>query len=309
MATSSWAGRGARPRVSVVVVSYNSADVIEACLGSLRAAASGVELAGVVVVDNGSRDATVDIVRRCCPTAEVVVQSNLGSAAGLTAGFVRCRPDDDVVILNPDSRPGAGSLRAMSEAVSRGVGLVVPRLYDSDGELAFSLRRAPTLRTALGEALVGGERAGRWEGWGEIVANRSAYEQQRPADWATGAVMLITAACRRVVGPWDESFLLYGEETDFALRAKVAGLSLVYTPTAVAHHAGGESNTSPLLWSLLTTNRVKLYRKRHGPASSAMFWLIVALNEALRACAGRATAKAALAALLLPRRRVIALQS
>lgn len=309
MATSSWAGRGARPRVSVVVVSHNSADVIEACLGSLRAAATGVDLSRVVVVDNGSRDATVEVVRRCCPEAEVVVQLNLGYAAGLNAGFARCRPDDDVVILNPDSRPGEGSLRAMVDAVSRGVGLVVPRLIDADGGLALSLRRTPTLRTALGEALVGGERAGRWEGWGEIVADPSAYERPRSADWATGAVMLITAACRRAIGPWDEGFLLYGEETDFALRAKDAGFTLMYTPEATAHHAGGESNTSPFLWSLLTTNRVRLYRLRHGPASSAAFWLIVVLNEALRACGGRATSKAALAALVLPRRRIRALPS
>jgi GT2 family glycosyltransferase len=108
--------------------------------------------------------------------------------------------------------------------------------------------------------------------------------------------MLVPLEVTRAVGPWDETYFLYSEETDFALRAADAGYALRFTPESEVVHFEGESHESAALFSLLTRNRVKLYRSRHGVVSTAVFWLGVFVGEALRIA--RPTRRAAAAALL-----------
>ncbi|MCZ7627704.1 MAG: glycosyltransferase [Microthrixaceae bacterium] len=71
------------------------------------------------------------------------------------------------------------------------------------------------------------------------MTNTRDYARERDADWATGAAMLISAECLAAVGPWDESFFLYSEETDYCLRARDRGFKLRYSPKATATHIGG----------------------------------------------------------------------
>ena len=103
------------PRVAVVVVTYNSADVLPQCLESLRdGGADGVDLTDVVVVDNASDDASTEIAKASdgLPISVVQLTENVGYAAGLNAGVtaLRNRPPDAVMVLNPDCRLRPGSL-------------------------------------------------------------------------------------------------------------------------------------------------------------------------------------------------------
>jgi GT2 family glycosyltransferase len=95
--------------------------------------------------------------------------------------------------------------------------------------------------------------------------------------------MAISRECLRSVGPWNESFFLFSEETEFALRARDLGWILWFEPTATAMHIGGPCATSPQLWRLLAWNRVDLYRRRRGRVLGAAFLGAVLLNEAVRA--------------------------
>ena len=115
------------------------------------------------------------------------------------------------------------------------------------------------------------------------------------------STQLVSAACWQACGPWDESFFLYSEETEFGLRARDRGFATWFEPTARATHLQGESMTSPRLWALLATNRVRLHWRRHGPLAGLAFWAGVTLREASRAALGKATSRAALSALLSPR--------
>ena len=114
--------------------------------------------------------------------------------------------------------------------------------------------------------------------------------------------MLISAQCWRACAPWDESFFLYSEETDFALRARDAGYATRFTPQARAVHLGGESRQSSGLWSLLVLNRVRLYRRRRGRLRGVAFWAALLLRELSRAAIGRRPSRAAARALLSPAR-------
>ena len=123
----------------------------------------------------------------------------------------------------------------------------------------------------------------------------------------TGAALLMSWALLERVGPWDETFLLYSEETEYLLRAADHGWSTWYEPTAVVEHKGGEADTSPGLAALLTVNRVTLFRRRHGATKGLAYATGVLIGTAFRAAAGRHTARAALAALLFPSRRITSL--
>lgn len=293
--------RGDVDRVTVVVVTFNSADVVEGLLASLPAGLGGVA-ASVVVVDNGSTDATIDVVRSAAPEATVVATGrNGGYAAGINEGVRHGPGGTHVLVLNPDVRLGPGCVPELLAAVRRtGAGIVVPRLDDAKGALIASRRREPSLRRAIADAVLGADRAGRIRDLGEVVTDPAAYEVESPTDWAEGSTQLVSAACWAEVGPWDESYFLYSEETDFALRARDAGFLTYFVPTARAVHLEGGSAGNPRLWRLLVVNRLRLFGRRHGRVATTAFWLVLVVREATRALLGKRTSRAALRALLSP---------
>jgi N-acetylglucosaminyl-diphospho-decaprenol L-rhamnosyltransferase len=113
---------------------------------------------------------------------------------------------------------------------------------------------------------------------------------------------MISAECQDACGPWDESFFLYSEETEFALRARDRGFRTCLTPGAEAVHLGGESGVSAQLWTLLTINRVRLYRRRHHLPAAAAYWTATLLRELPRAALGKRRSRSAAAGLLSPSR-------
>lgn len=302
--------RFARPTVGVVIVTYHSADVLGACLRSLVDGADGVRLTDVVVADNASADDSVAIATGFAdrlPVRVVQLGRNAGYAAGINAGIAQLGDDvDAVLVLNPDItvRPGAIALLA-AELAQPARGIVVPKLLNPDGSLQPSLRRPPTVARAVTESVVGGRRAARIGQLSELITDPRQYERPRAAAWATGAAMLIAMPAARDIGPWDESLLLYGEETDFALRAGDRGWQLWYVPTAVMEHLSGDAfTTNPVLNALLAVNKVRVFQRRHGRLGGLAYHAAITLGAALRAAAGSRTARAAVLALLVPSRRL-----
>lgn len=293
---------GAAPDILVAVVTYNSTAVIEEFLQALPAALEGAGTATVVVVDNASEDGTADLVRQLAPWVTVIdAGGNLGYGAGINRALAHTRPRRGVYVLNPDAVPSAGSIDLLARAVERDVavvGIAVPRILDSDGALKFSLRREPTIARALGEAVLGGNRAARCSALGEMIRDPDYYVDGAAADWATGAAMFLAPATVAAVGPWAEDYFLYSEETDYALRARDVGLGLRLVDGAEVVHPGGDMATSPWLWSLVAVNRTRLYRTRHRRLKSAVYWSVVVLNEGVRAALGRPTHREAFRALL-----------
>ena len=292
---------GTGPALTVVVVTYDSAALLPPLFASLDAGLAGIDRTEVVVVDNASSDGSADLARSLAPAATVVdAGANAGYAAAINLGVRSRLQRGAVLVLNPDVRLTPGAAGALLAALDEpDVGIAAPRVEDEDGALQLSLRRAPTVARALGEAVLGGRLAGRFPCCGEMVTDRRVYQSDTDADWATGAALAIAPRCLDAVGDWDESFFLYSEETDYALRAGDAGLRLRYVAGAVVTHIGGDAHRSPRLWALLVRNRVRLYRNRHGAAQAAAFRAAVLLNELVRS--RDATHRAAVRALVSPR--------
>jgi N-acetylglucosaminyl-diphospho-decaprenol L-rhamnosyltransferase len=269
--------------ICVVVVTYNSSADLTGLVPTLSVEPKSGLRTTVVVVDNGSTDDTVAVARGSDDVDIVIEAENRGYAAGVNAGAAAVGEFDALLVLNPDIRVHEGALEAMSLALSGDVGVVAPRLVGADGTLQWSLRREPTAARIWTTALVGGARAARIRDLGDMYREPADYARPRDVDWATGAALLISRRCWDEVGPWDESFFLYSEETDFDLRARDEGYRLVYVPDAVIDHDCGDMRASPWLWSLRSVNRVVLHRRRHGAVRGGVFWIAAVLNEALRA--------------------------
>lgn len=269
--------------VLVVVVTFNSSADVGGLLECLPAALG--DLPGTVaVVDNASTDETMAVVARTEPSASGhQLGANRGYAAGINAG-VAAHPNHDVIIaLNADVRLEADTIPPLVDALAQpGVGIVAPRLVDGSGRLVLSIRREDTVSGCWLEAVLGGRASGRLGSLSQVVTNESAYREPCRVDWASGPVMLFSRQCFDLLGGWDETFFLYSEETDFCLRARDAGLSTLYIPSVTATHFGGESTRSGFLWSLLTHNRHRLFRRRNGRIRTGLHWLALVVREGLR---------------------------
>ena len=278
--------------IAVVVVTYNAVEHVGAMVASVRADGSGRSLP-IVVVDNGSTDGTVALLRGLADV-QVIEQTNRGYASGVNRGIAATPAGHDILVLNPDLRLRTGAIRQLAEALDAApdIAIAVPALRDDHGHLQASLRREPTWWRTLVETLVGGTRAGRL---GESFRPHNKGLQE--ADWATGAALLIRRDVMEDLGPWDESYFLYSEETEFCLRARDAGYRLVCQPRAIAEHVGGDMARNPLLWALRAVNRVRLERRRRGRVAASISRSMAILFELRRVLTGDAVSRTALWAL------------
>jgi N-acetylglucosaminyl-diphospho-decaprenol L-rhamnosyltransferase len=268
---------------AIIIVTYNSGRHVERLLDSLPAAASGLRTR-CVVIDNDSCDDTMSIVRSRNNVVAIEAGGNLGYSGAINLGRSLVGRCSSLLILNPDLDLAPGAISQLYEALGQpGIGVAVPMLLNNDGSIFSSLRREPTLTRALGEALFGHRSPGR-PGWlSDTIRDRTAYQQPRDVPWASGAAMLVSAACSAAVGDWDDSrFFLYSEETDFAVRARRCGYRIHYVPTARATHEAGGSGWSPGLGALMAVNRVRYYEKYHRRPATSIFRAIVALHYLAR---------------------------
>ena len=224
------------PDASAVVVTHNALPWIEQCLQSVR----GEE---TVVVDNGSTDGTVDLVRERFPEARLVEQENLGLAAGWNAGMAAAS-GRYFLILNADAWLTDGSLaRLVAFADARpGAAVVGPRLLNTDGTLQRSVRGFPTLWRLATEYLFLRKLAPRTRFLNAFYAGGFEHDEVREVEVVMGACMLVRREAVEQVGPLDEAFFLFSEETDWCWRFGRAGWKVVFFPGAECVHVGGAAH-------------------------------------------------------------------
>ncbi|WP_260980487.1 glycosyltransferase [Microbacterium paludicola] len=268
--------------VAVIVVTYNSEADIAGLIDSVRPDAAQLRLR-FIVADNDSTDDTVGIVAAHDDVILVRTGGNRGYAGGINAAMRAAGDAAAVLILNPDLRVGTGTIRRMLSRLrsDASTGIVVPRILDEDGSTSWSLRREPGLLRAASDSLFGRMWQARPAALTEYIRDPARYESARVVDWATGAAMLIRRETADRVGPWDERFFLYSEETDYFRRSRAAGWRAVYEPDATVMHRGGGSGVSRDLVALSVVNRVR-YAEKHHPGTAGLYRALVILGEQLR---------------------------
>lgn len=288
-----------RSTLAVVIVCYNSADVLVGLLDSLAEGLKGIDPYEVIIVDNNSSDDCVDVARRH-PVVTGVIETgcNGGYSAAINAAAATIADNADLLILNPDIRLSPGSMISLRAALSksRRPGIAVPQLLDQEGHVSRSIRREPSIIGAWSEALIGGRWAARL-GLGETVWNDALYQNGGAIEWASGAILMISSKARARIGDWDESFFLYSEEVDYFRRARTADLDVVYVPASKAVHIGGDYHSSHFLSNLMMANRIRYYRRHHGRIATLLFRIGLIAGQCLRAAMRRPRPSALPAAL------------
>jgi GT2 family glycosyltransferase len=226
--------------VSVVVVTYNGMPWIEQCLESVR----GYE---TVVVDHGSTDGTLELVRARFPDAFVVEQANVGMGGGNNAGM-RVARGEWFFLLNSDAWAiGDAVERLAAFGESRPDAAVVgPRLRNPDGSLQRSVRGEPTLWRLATEYLGIRKLAPRSRRLNAFYAGDFDHGSVREVESLQGAAMLVRRSATEQVGLFDEAFFMFSEETDWLHRFRAAGWKVVFFPGAEVTHVGGASHGGQL---------------------------------------------------------------
>jgi N-acetylglucosaminyl-diphospho-decaprenol L-rhamnosyltransferase len=259
--------------VTAVTVSLNGLPWIERCLESLH----GVE---TIVVDHGSTDGTLALVRERFPEIRVVEQENRGYGAGLNAGM-RLARGSYVLILNSDAW-------LVEEALSRLVAfadehldaaVVAPRLTNQDGSLQRSVRGFPTLWRLATEYFFLRKLAPRSRVLNAFYAGDFDHDSTREVEWAMGACLLVRRAAMDAVGLFDESFFMFSEETDLLYRFHRAGWKVWFLPKAEVVHVGGATHGGRLFVENVK-GHLRFFAKHRSPraAARARRLLLVALR-------------------------------
>ena len=223
------------PDVDAVIVTYNGLPHVERALESL----AGLE---TVVVDHGSTDGTVDVVHERFSTVTLVEQENRGLAAGWNTG-IRQTSAPYVLVLNSDAwlvGDAAERLVRFAEGIPRAA-WVAPRLLNPDGSLQPSVRGFPTPWRLATEYLFLRKLAPRSRLLNAFYGGGFRHDEIREVEFAKAAAFLIRREAFDEVGPFDEEFFLFSEETDWSYRARKAGWRTLFFPEAEAVHVGGAS--------------------------------------------------------------------
>jgi N-acetylglucosaminyl-diphospho-decaprenol L-rhamnosyltransferase len=228
------------PDASVVVVTYNSAAWIERCLESVR----GRE---TIVVDNGSTDGTVALVRERFPAVRLLEQENAGMGGGNNAGM-RIASGRYFLLLNSDAWVvGDAVTQLVAFADEHPEAAVVgPRLLNPDGSLQRSARAFPTLWRLATEYLFLRKLAPRSRALNRFYEGGFEHDVVREVDWLFGACLLVRRDAADEVGLFDEDFFMFSEETDWCYRLRQAGWKVYFFPGAEVVHVGGGSHGGSL---------------------------------------------------------------
>lgn len=247
---------GSERTVAAVVVMYDALPWIEQCLDSL----AGVH---TVAVDNGSRDGTVALVRERYPDVRLIESENRGLAAGWNIGIDETE-SRWVLLLNADAWLSEGALdRLVGFAGSRPRAAVVgPRLRNQDGTLQRSVRGFPTLWRLATEYFFLRKVAPRSSVFNAFYAGGFDHDNVRDVEVVMGACMLVRREAIEEVGPCDEDYFLFSEETDWCYRFREAGWEVVFFPGAECTHVRGAAHGGRLFRESLRGHLLFLTKHR-----------------------------------------------
>lgn len=266
---------------TVVIVAYGAETMLAACLAGLEAAATRV-----LVVDNAGRAATRDVVERHQATY-VDAGGNLGFAGGVNVGLGLADPRSDVLLLNPDARLAPADLDRLADALegaAADVAAVAPAQRHPDTGAAQ--RVAWPFPTPGRQWLVA-------LGLGRLV---------RGSDFLIGSALLLRRAALDDVGPFDERFFLYCEETDWQRRAHDRGWRVQLVADVTALHVGaGTSDDSTRREAFFHAGHELYVRKWFGPRGWRSYRLACLVGDLVRARTGGERARAARARLAIYR--------
>lgn len=235
--------------LSVIIVSYNTKELLADCLGSI-AAAEKPQTIEIIVVDNASSDQTVDYVRKKFPEVKLIAnKKNVGFSKANNQALKKAK-GKYILILNPDTKIMSNTLDLLLKFMQnhKDVAVATCRVELPNGQLDKDCRRHfPTPWRAFTH----------FSNLSTVFSKSKIFDQYQMGyisestlheiDSCVGAFMFVRSQAIKKVGLLDEDFFFYGEDLDWCYRAKLAGYKIVYTPiTKIIHYKGAASGMKPL---------------------------------------------------------------
>ncbi len=273
------------PDVAVLVVSWNTRDLLAECLQSIEDNSQGL-IVQTLVVDNASSDGAAEMVRAQFPGVQLrAMKDNLGFVGGNNLAYQSLQAAPRfVLLLNPDARLQPGALAAMVLWMDSHptAGACGPLTLNTDGTLQLSWTRFPTPWSE-----VRGRHDRRFGPGAPRVALTADALRRLPdaqsVDWVSGACLLargqvLAEALHGIL--FDPDFQMYSEETDLCFRLRRAGYQTFFLPQAeVVHHYGKSSGQAQArTLRLLYRSKFLFMRKHYGPMSERLLKVGVALT-------------------------------
>ena len=262
-------------QLSIVIVSWNTRELLEQCLASVYANPPSVAFE-TIVVDNCSRDGSAQAVRQGFPEARLIENADNVGFARANNQAIEVSRGDLVLLLNPDTRVLPGALDALAQFMDQhpGVGAAGSRVLNPDGTLQISCYPAPTLGREL------------WRLFHlDWLRARGVYDMagwdvrhSREVDAVLGASLMVRRSVLDQVGALDREYFFTGEEIDLCHRIRSAGWSIHWVPQAGIIHYGGQSSrqVAEQAFLHLYQGKVLYFRKRHGWLTAQLYKLVVA---------------------------------
>ncbi len=269
------------PVLTVVLVSYNTRNLLSPCLQALQAALQCSGPAKIIVIDNASADGSAEHLASQHPEVQLIrSQTNLGfgRANNLALPYLNT---PYLLLLNTDAfvTPNALSSTLAYMASHPRCGILGAKLTSRDGSLQPSCRYFPTPLNSFLERTG----LGRWMPGVQAVDDMQwDHATPRDCDWVPGCFYLVRREVVEAVGLFDPRYFLYFEEVDHCQAAKRAGWQVSYFPDTTVVHLGGESAKS--LGSISAAGRqietlqiesaLLYFRKNHGLGGAVLHWLL-----------------------------------
>jgi GT2 family glycosyltransferase len=261
----------------VVILNYNTRDLLRDCLSSLRE--QGAVSFKTCVVDNASPDNSADMVATEFPEVELIRNPrNNGYSAGNNLGFRQFGFPDaararHLMLLNPDTVVPPGALASMLAFLDAhpDVGVVGPRLLLPDGSLDKACRRSfPTPEVSFYRLTKLSRLFPKSRRFNSYNMEYLDEHVQTDVDAVVGACMLLRGEAVQAVGLLDEQFFMYGEDLDWCLRVKQAGWRVVYYPDAIVHHVKRAASSSSPRARYEFQRAMWLFYKKHYARTTPM---------------------------------------
>jgi len=216
--------------LSIVIVNYKVKVLLKECLTSILESTQNLNYE-IIVVDNGSNDGSVEIIKRDFPEVVLLdVTENIGFVKGNNRAFKISR-GHCILMLNPDTRIVHNRLHDMLRHFERrpDIGVIGCKMLYPDNTLQQSCYDFPSLREIFGMYFLGSTVL--------TGLRKMDYDREQEVDFVRGAFLAVRRSCLEKIGLLDEQIFMFGEETDLCCRVKENGWKVIYSPeTVIVHH-------------------------------------------------------------------------
>ena len=274
--------------ISIVTVLHDSAGQVGGMLESL--AVLGDADVQVICVDSGSGDDGGRIAAGLGAKV-ITMDGNPGYGAACNAGVAEAA-GESCILLNPDTRLLDRGLLGLTRVASCERVILAPRLLNADGTIQRSAHPVPGRPDSVLAALIPPRLIP-----GSMGTRLEPFRAPRPVEvgWAIGACLVASTDLLRSLGPFDPSVFLYGEDMDLCLRARAAGIPVVYRPDVSVVHEGGRSTevslAEPQRLEMQARRRREVILEQLGPNALAVDDVAQRLTFRLRSASGRQRAR------------------